>query len=99
MNVAEVKKAIRSVISHHKSAFKAIGTSQPKLLELGAVAGFVQHYTANGFTVSFLHPKGKKTFAIKTSTSRIPVEFYSYKDLRRCCACRTTYEPHGPQCS
>jgi hypothetical protein len=75
MDVAELKKAIKSVIKNHAQAFKDIGSSQPKLLELAAITGFAQHYESHGYIVTVVNPKAKKGFAVKTSTRGYPWNF------------------------
>jgi len=76
MDVAETKQAIRRVIRYHGEAFRAIGTSQPKLLELAAITGLAEHYRSHGFTVAIHNPKGKgRAFLIKTSTRGFPWNF------------------------
>jgi len=75
MNVAEVRKSIQRVISGHRRILAEIGASQPKLLELGAITGIAEHYRANGFTVTLLHPRGKRGFIVKTSTRGFPWNF------------------------
>ncbi len=75
MDVAEVQKSIRRVITKHKEAFSAIGTSQTKLLELGAVTGVAEHYRAKGYRTRVVNPKGKAYFVVKTSTRGFPWNF------------------------
>jgi hypothetical protein len=75
MDEAAVRNAIRAVIRTHKQVFAYIGTSQTKLLELGAISAFAEHYKANGFSVKAIHPKGKSYFAVKTSTRGDPWNF------------------------
>jgi hypothetical protein len=52
-----------------------IGTSQTKLLELGAVTGLAEHYKAQGCKARVENPKGKKSFVVKTSTRGFPWNF------------------------
>jgi hypothetical protein len=75
MDVAEIKKAIKRVIKDHAQAFRDIGFSQPKLLELAAITGLAQHYESHGYTVTVINPKAKKSFAIKTGTRGYPWNF------------------------
>jgi hypothetical protein len=75
MNVAEIQKSIKQVIKKHAEAFRQIGSSQPKLLELAAFTGLAQHYKSHGFSVKIINPKGKKGFAVKTSTRGYPWNF------------------------
>jgi len=75
MNVSELKKAVKRVIKSHAQAFKDVGASQPKLLELAAITGVAQHYLSHGYAVSAVNPKGKKGFAVKTSTRGHPWNF------------------------
>lgn len=75
MNVANLEKAIKKIIKEHAEAFKQIGSSQPKLLELAAVTGIAQHYKSNGYSVNVVNPKGKKSFTVKTSTRGFPWNF------------------------
>ena len=75
MNVAEIKKAIKRIIKDHVDVFRQIGSSQPKLLELAAITGLAQHYKSHGYAVKVVNPKGKKSFAVKTSTRGYPWNF------------------------
>lgn len=75
MNVNEIKRAIRRIIKRHKSAFDFIGTSQTKLLELGAITGMAEHYKSRGYTPRVVNPKGKRSFIVKTSTRGYPWNF------------------------
>lgn len=75
MDVAEIQKAIKRVIKDHAEAFRQIGSSQPKLLELAAITGLAQHYESHGYVVTVVNPKGKKSFAIKTGTRGYPWNF------------------------
>lgn len=75
MNVANLEKSIKRIIKDHAEAFRQIGSSQPKLLELAAVTGIAQHYKSNGYSVIVVNPKGKKSFSVKTSTRGFPWNF------------------------
>lgn len=75
MNVADLEKSIKQIIKDHAEAFKQIGSSQPKLLELAAVTGVAQHYKSQGYSVKVVNPKGKKSFSVKTSTRGFPWNF------------------------
>lgn len=75
MNVTELEKSIRGVIRKHAAAFRAIGTSQPRLLELASITGIAHHYQAKGFTIKVENPAGMSEFVIKTSTRGHPWNF------------------------
>lgn len=75
MDVAELKNAIRRVIRDHAQAFREIGSSQPKLLELAAITGLAEHYRSHGYQVTVVNPKTKKRFAIKSGTRGYPWNF------------------------
>jgi hypothetical protein len=75
MNVAEIRKAIKQIIARHAEAFRQIGSSQPKLLELAALTGLAQHYKSHNFSIRVVNPKGKKAFTVKTSTRGYPWNF------------------------
>jgi hypothetical protein len=75
MDVPELKKAIKRVIRGHAEAFRKIGSSQPKLLELSAITGLAEHYKSHGYAVRVANPKGKKGFVVKTSTRGYPWNF------------------------
>lgn len=75
MDLSKIRTAIRRVIRNHAEAFAAIGSNQSKLLELASIAGFAEHYKANGFTVTVKNPKQKRYFAVKTSTRGDPWNF------------------------
>jgi len=75
MDVSEVEKAIKRVIRRHRRAFEIIGSSQTKLLELGAIAGVAEHYKAFGYTARVVNPKGRRSFIVKTSTRGFPWNF------------------------
>lgn len=75
MDVAEVKKSIKRIIDRHRDAFKVIGDSQTKLLELGAITGVAEHYRAKGYSPRVVNPAGKRSFVVKTSTRGFPWNF------------------------
>lgn len=75
MNINEIQNAIRRVIRRHKDVFIQIGSSQPKLLELGAFTGLTEHYRSCGYSVRIQNPKGKNSFTVKTSTRGFPWNF------------------------
>ena len=75
MDVDEVRKTVQRVIAKHRRAFAVIGTSQTKLLELGAIAGIAEHYKSKGCTPRVVNPKGKRSFVVKTSTRGFPWNF------------------------
>jgi len=75
MNILEIQKAIRRVIKNHAEAFRQIGASQPKLLELAAITGLAEHYKSHAYSIKFVNPKSKKAFCIKTGSRGYPWNF------------------------
>jgi hypothetical protein len=75
MDLSKIHAAIKRVIKKHSEAFAAIGSSQPKLLELASIAGFAEHYKAHDFYVRVHNPKGKSYFAMKAGTNGDPWNF------------------------
>ena len=75
MDLSKIKAAVRRVIRSHREVFTQIGASQSKLLELAAITGFAEHYKANDYSVAVQNPKGKRFFAVKTSTNGDPWNF------------------------
>jgi hypothetical protein len=75
MNIEEIRQGIKPVIHNHRAAFVQIGSSQPKLLELGAVTGIAEHYKACGYSVRVVNPRGKSSFTVKTGARGFPWNF------------------------
>jgi hypothetical protein len=75
VNIVELEKAIRRVIHKHARAFRAIGSSQPKLLELASITGLAHHYKVNGYKITIDNPPGETDFVVKTSTRGYPWNF------------------------
>jgi hypothetical protein len=68
MNLANVRDAVKRVISRHSGGFRLIAASQTQLLELASVTGIAEHYRSIGASVNAVNPKGKRGFVVKTST-------------------------------
>jgi len=68
MNLADVRNAVKRVISKHSDGFRLIAASQTQLLELASVTGVAEHYRSLGASVTAINPKGKRGFVVKTST-------------------------------
>ncbi len=75
MDLSKIHAAIKRIIKKHNEAFKVIGGSQPKLLELASITGFAEHYKSHGFFVRVHNPKGKAYFAMKAGTHGDPWNF------------------------
>lgn len=75
MDIEEIRKSIQRVIAKHRKALEVIGTSQTKLLELGAITGIAEHYRSKGYTPRVINPKGRRSFIVKTSTRGFPWNF------------------------
>ncbi|WP_372014315.1 hypothetical protein [Pseudoxanthomonas sp. 10H] len=75
MNFANVRDAVKRVISKHSGGFRLIASSQTQLLELASVTGIAEHYRSLGASVNAVNPKGKRGFVVKTSTRGYPWNF------------------------
>ena len=68
MDIDAIRGSIKSTIRSHSRAFKQVGDSLSKLLELGAITGMAAHYRSLGCDVTAVNPRGGSSFVVKTST-------------------------------
>jgi hypothetical protein len=75
MNIEAIAATLASFVARHETTFVNLGSRQTQVLELAAIVGVSQHYSASGFAIDVRNPKDKSRFVVKTGTRGHPAEY------------------------
>lgn len=75
MNADSLSAAISQFAKQHRTTLDFLNGRQTQLLEIGAMVGVVQHYSANGYTTTIRNPVGAAEFRVKLSTKGHPADY------------------------